>query len=179
MNLKKFFSIALCVLATLACWAQKASVATTESGKLEVTVTANAAGGLQALVDTALAQYNRACATSFSAADIESLKVGGNLVAFNADFTKGTIGSVIDLITGDNGDDASYIWSKMRKTLKRLDLSGATINAHFAMKNSDGDTVKLDIHQCAASKNLLARGGHRHRPGSHGQREAEKRYDRT
>lgn len=145
MNLKKFFSIALCVLATLACWAQKASVATTESGKLEVTVTANAAGGLQALVDTALAQYNRACATSFSAADIESLKVGGNLVAFNADFTKGTIGSVIDLITGDNGDDASYIWSKMRKTLKRLDLSGATINAHFAMKNSDGDTVKLDI----------------------------------
>ncbi len=145
MNMKKIFVIAFCALSTLFCWAQKASVTTTESGKVNVTVTANAAGGLQALVDTALAQYNTANGTSFGTADIESLKVGGSLVAFNADLTKGTLCSIIDLITGDTGDDASYIWSKMRKTLKHLDLSAATIYAHFAVKSAAGDTVKLDL----------------------------------
>ncbi len=143
--MKNFLAIAFCAFSTLFCWAQKASVTTTESGKVNVTVTANAAGGLQMLVDTALAQYNAANGTSFGTADIESLKVDGNLVAFSADFTKGTIGSVVDLISGDTGDDASYIWSKMRKSLKRLDLSAATIYAHFAIKNADGDTVKLDL----------------------------------
>lgn len=46
---------------------------------------------------------------------------------------------------GDTGDDASYIWSNMRKTLKRLDLSAANFNAHFAVKNADGDTISLNI----------------------------------
>ncbi|UKI43434.1 MAG: hypothetical protein L6U16_10280 [Porphyromonadaceae bacterium] len=46
---------------------------------------------------------------------------------------------------GDTGDDASYIWSNMRKTLKRLDLSAANFNAHFAVKNTDGDTISLNI----------------------------------
>lgn len=145
MNLKLSLAIAFVAIASTFCWAQKATISENENGKLNVVVTSNAANGLQALVDTALSQYNSANGTTFGTADIESLKVGGSLVAFNVDFTKGTIKNIIDLISGDNGDDASYIWSKMRGTLKKLDLSSATFNAHFAVVASGGDTTNLNI----------------------------------
>ncbi|MDO4510291.1 MAG: leucine-rich repeat protein [Bacteroidales bacterium] len=145
MKKKLYITLALCAFAHAFAWAQKATVTASESGKINVVVTSNAANGLQSLVDGAIENYNSANGTSFAAADVESLKVGGNVVALNVDFTKGAVSSIIDLITGDNGDDASYIWSKMRGTLKKLDLSSATFNAHFAMKGSSGDTIRLNV----------------------------------
>ena len=145
MKLKSTLAVVLCAFVAYFCQAQKATVSTLDSGKLRVEVTSNAANGLKALVDTALVKYNAANGSTFTSADIEELKVGGNIVAFNADFTKGTVKNIVDLIVGDTGDDASYIWSNMRKTLKRLDLSAANFNAHFAVKNADGDTISLNI----------------------------------
>lgn len=145
MKLKLTLAVVLCAFVAYFCQAQKATVSTLESGKLRVEVTSNAANGLKALVDTALVKYNTTNGSTFTSADIEELKVGGNIVAFNADFTKGTVKNIVDLIVGDTGDDASYIWSNMRKTLKRLDLSAANFNAHFAVKNADGDTISFNI----------------------------------
>lgn len=146
MNIKAILAVAVLAIASSLCRAQKITISALESGKLRVEVTGNKANGLKTLVENELASYNTANASNFSASDIEELKVGGDVVILNADFTNGTFSSISSIITGDNGDDVSYVWSKMRSTLKRLDLSAASLNAHFAMVNSDsGDTTRLNL----------------------------------
>lgn len=145
MSIKAILAAAVWAIVPCLCHAQNISISALDSGKLRVEVSGNKAGELKSLVENELASYNSANATNLSAADIEELRLGGNIVAFNADFTKGTVKNIIDLVSGDSGDDASYVWSNMRHSLKRLDLSSAIFNAHFAIKNSAGDTISINI----------------------------------